>query len=117
MLIIILKRIKDAQADKTHRGKHAHEQCHKARALPPLRVIGQPVEAGRVPHMMDCEDGSGKSDAGDGAACDKYGLECKCCNVADKRDLWVDLAWVSGEADYQPPDEEDGERGEPGDAC
>lgn len=116
MLVIILKRIKDAEAHKTHRGKHAHEQRHEARALLPLGVVSQPVEIGRVPHMMHREDGAGKGDARDGAACDENRLERKCRDVADEGDLWVDLAWVSGLADRQPADEEDGERGEPRDA-
>lgn len=117
VLIIVLKRVKDAEAHEAHRGQQAHEKGHEARRLPPLGVIGQPVEVGRVPHMVDGKDGTGKAHPGDRAACNKHGLEVKGCNVTDKGYLWVDLAWVSGLAECQPPDEEDREGGEPGNAC
>lgn len=66
--------------------------------------------------MMNSKDSAGKRDAGDGTACDEHGLEGERRDVADEGDLWVDLARVAGLPDGQPAEEEDGERGEPGDA-
>lgn len=117
MLIVVLKSIEDTEAYKTHRGQKAHKQGYEARALLPLGVVVQPVEFGRVPHMMDGEHCPGKGHAGDSAACDKDRLEVEGCNVTDEGDLWVDLSGVSGLADCQPSEEEDCESGKPGNAC
>lgn len=117
MLIIVLKSIKDTEAYKTHRGQKAHKQGYETRGLPPLGVVDQPVEFGRVAHMVDGEDCPGEGHAGDSTSHNKHGLEVEGCNVTNEGDLWVDLPGVSGLADCQPSEEENCEGRKPGNAC
>lgn len=117
VLIIVLKSVKDAEAHKTHRGQEAHEQGYEARGLPPLGVVGQPVEVGRVAHMVDSKDRPGKGHAGDGTSHDEHGLKVEGCNVTDEWNHRVDLAGVSGLADCEPSEQQNCEGGKPGNAC
>lgn len=64
--------------------------------------------------MVYGEDSTSKRDATDGAPSDEDGLESEGADVADKRDVRVDLAWVARLADGDPPDEEHREGCEPG---
>lgn len=117
VLIVVLKSVKDTEAHKTHRGQKAHEQGYEARGLPPLGVVGQSVEVGRVAHMVDSEDRPGEGDAGHGTSHNKHGLKVEGCNITDEWNHRVDLAGVSGLTDCEPSEEEDCEGGKPGNAC
>lgn len=67
--------------------------------------------------MLHSKDCAHKCNPSDGAASNEDGLEGEGSDVADERDVWVDLTGVSGPANGYPPDEQDTERREPGDAC
>lgn len=116
VLVVVLERVEHAQQRQARRGDEAREQRREARALPPLGVVGEPEEPVRVPHVVHGEDGASEGDAREGAPSDEEGLEGEGADVADKGDVRVYLARVAGLADGEPADQEDGKRGEPGEA-